>query len=181
MSGNTSEKDAKLAQLQPFIAAFPQACMGQLASFGPTEHRSRYSDGRAGIYGRAPPDDRVPGDKGGFRFALTRNARPPARPVLTCVCMLPHLASCRPPLVHCTPPRRHARVLPPLPVPLPAVRSPPTVPRAPWVWGGDPLCRRARSTQPSGRGGPSRRGSSGIPHCVSLLPISSIQKRTDWV
>jgi hypothetical protein len=26
----------KLAQLQPFIAAFPQDCMGQLASFGPT-------------------------------------------------------------------------------------------------------------------------------------------------
>ena len=35
-----SEKDAKLAQklgqLQPFIAAFPQECMGQLASFVPT-------------------------------------------------------------------------------------------------------------------------------------------------
>jgi hypothetical protein len=34
------EKDAKLAQklgkLQPFVAVFPQACMGQLASFGPT-------------------------------------------------------------------------------------------------------------------------------------------------
>jgi hypothetical protein len=36
----TSEKDAKLAQklgqLQPFAAVFPQECMGQLASFGPT-------------------------------------------------------------------------------------------------------------------------------------------------
>ena len=35
-----SEKDAKLAQklgqLQPFLAVFPQECMGQLASFGPT-------------------------------------------------------------------------------------------------------------------------------------------------
>jgi hypothetical protein len=35
-----SEKDAKLAQklgqLQPFISAFPQECVGQLASFGPT-------------------------------------------------------------------------------------------------------------------------------------------------
>ena len=35
-----SEKDAKLAQklgqLQPFIVVFPQECMGQLASFGPT-------------------------------------------------------------------------------------------------------------------------------------------------
>jgi hypothetical protein len=35
-----SEKDAKLAQklgqLQPFLAALPQECMGQLASFGPT-------------------------------------------------------------------------------------------------------------------------------------------------
>ena len=35
-----SEKDAKLAQtlgqLQPFIAVFPQECVGQLASFGPT-------------------------------------------------------------------------------------------------------------------------------------------------
>ena len=34
-----SEKDANLAQnlgqLQPFIAVFPQECMGQLASFGP--------------------------------------------------------------------------------------------------------------------------------------------------
>ena len=34
------EKEAKLAQqlgqLQPFIAAFPQECMGQLACFGPT-------------------------------------------------------------------------------------------------------------------------------------------------
>jgi hypothetical protein len=34
-----SEKDAmlaqKLGQLQPFIAVFPQECMGQLASFGP--------------------------------------------------------------------------------------------------------------------------------------------------
>ena len=38
--GGCSEKDAKLAQklgqLQPFIAVFPQECMGQLASFGPT-------------------------------------------------------------------------------------------------------------------------------------------------
>jgi hypothetical protein len=35
-----SEQDAKLAQksgqLQPFIAAFLQECMGQLVSFGPT-------------------------------------------------------------------------------------------------------------------------------------------------
>ena len=35
-----SEKDAalsqKLSRPQPFIAAFPQECMGQLASFGPT-------------------------------------------------------------------------------------------------------------------------------------------------
>ena len=35
-----SERDAELAQklgqLQPFIAVFPQECMGQLASFGPT-------------------------------------------------------------------------------------------------------------------------------------------------
>ena len=35
-----SEKDAELAQklgqLQPFIAALPQDCMGQLACFGPT-------------------------------------------------------------------------------------------------------------------------------------------------
>jgi hypothetical protein len=36
-----SEKDAnklaqKLAQLQPFIAVFPQECMDQLAFFGPT-------------------------------------------------------------------------------------------------------------------------------------------------
>jgi hypothetical protein len=40
-----SEKGAKLAQnlgqLQPFIAVFPQECMGQLASFGPTQHLSR--------------------------------------------------------------------------------------------------------------------------------------------
>ena len=37
--GPASEKDAKLAQklgqLQSFIAAFPQECMGQLASVGP--------------------------------------------------------------------------------------------------------------------------------------------------
>jgi hypothetical protein len=36
----TSEKDVKLTQklgqLQPFLAMFPQECMGQLASFGPT-------------------------------------------------------------------------------------------------------------------------------------------------
>jgi hypothetical protein len=35
-----SEKDPKLArklgQLQPFVAVFPQECVGQLASFGPT-------------------------------------------------------------------------------------------------------------------------------------------------
>jgi hypothetical protein len=35
-----SEKDAeltqKLGQRQPFIAVFPQKCVGQLASFGPT-------------------------------------------------------------------------------------------------------------------------------------------------
>ena len=35
-----SEKDAdlaqKLGQLQPFLAAIPRQCMGQLASFGPT-------------------------------------------------------------------------------------------------------------------------------------------------
>jgi hypothetical protein len=35
-----SEKDAKLTQklgqLQPFVAVFPQECMGQLAYFGPT-------------------------------------------------------------------------------------------------------------------------------------------------
>jgi hypothetical protein len=39
-SARLSEKDTKLAQklgqLQPFIAVFPQKCMGQLASFGPT-------------------------------------------------------------------------------------------------------------------------------------------------
>ena len=37
---NASEKDAKLAQelgqLQPFLAAFPLQCTGQLASSGPT-------------------------------------------------------------------------------------------------------------------------------------------------
>ena len=36
----TSEKDAnlaqKLGQLQHFIVVFPQECMGQLGSFGPT-------------------------------------------------------------------------------------------------------------------------------------------------
>ena len=36
----SSEKDAELAQklgqLQSFLAAFPQECMGQLPSFGPT-------------------------------------------------------------------------------------------------------------------------------------------------
>jgi hypothetical protein len=35
-----SEEDAELAQklgqLQPFLAVFPQECMGQPASFGPT-------------------------------------------------------------------------------------------------------------------------------------------------
>jgi hypothetical protein len=31
-----SDKDAKLGQLQPFIAVFPQECIGQLAYFGPT-------------------------------------------------------------------------------------------------------------------------------------------------
>ena len=35
-----SERDPKLArksgQLQPFVAVFPQKCIGQLASFGPT-------------------------------------------------------------------------------------------------------------------------------------------------
>ena len=39
-AGAASESDAKLAQklgqLQPFLAVFPQECMGQLASFGPT-------------------------------------------------------------------------------------------------------------------------------------------------
>ena len=38
--GAASEKDTELAQmlgqLQPFVAVFPQECMGQLASFGPT-------------------------------------------------------------------------------------------------------------------------------------------------
>ena len=29
----------KLGQLQPFIAAFPQGCVGQLACFGPTYKR----------------------------------------------------------------------------------------------------------------------------------------------
>ena len=37
---SASEKDAQLAQklgqLQPLIAVFPQECVGQLASFGPT-------------------------------------------------------------------------------------------------------------------------------------------------
>jgi hypothetical protein len=39
------EKNTKLAQkldqLQPFIAVFPQDCIGQLASFGTTSHLSR--------------------------------------------------------------------------------------------------------------------------------------------
>ena len=39
------EKDAKsalkLGQLQLFIAVFPQECVGQLASFGPSYHVSR--------------------------------------------------------------------------------------------------------------------------------------------
>ena len=54
-----SEKDAKLAQklgqLQPFIAVFPQQCMGQLASSGTTiltpfslRPRPRRQEGRAG-------------------------------------------------------------------------------------------------------------------------------------
>ena len=38
--GDASKKDAELAQmlgqLQPFIAVFPQECIGQLAAFGPT-------------------------------------------------------------------------------------------------------------------------------------------------
>ena len=46
-SGRASEKDAKLAQklgqLQPFIAVFPQECIGQLAYFGPTLLLSRSS------------------------------------------------------------------------------------------------------------------------------------------
>ena len=40
LDAHPSEKDAKLAQklgqLQPFIAVFPQECVGQLASFGPS-------------------------------------------------------------------------------------------------------------------------------------------------
>jgi hypothetical protein len=40
VSASQSEKGTKLAQkfgqLLPFIAAFPQECIGQLASFGPT-------------------------------------------------------------------------------------------------------------------------------------------------
>jgi hypothetical protein len=40
-----SEQDAtlaqKLGQLQPSVAAFPQACIGQRASFWPTYHLSR--------------------------------------------------------------------------------------------------------------------------------------------
>jgi hypothetical protein len=40
MGAGAGEKDTRLAQklgqLQPFIAVFPQECMGQLASFGPT-------------------------------------------------------------------------------------------------------------------------------------------------
>jgi hypothetical protein len=40
-----SEKDTKLAQkldqLQPFVAVFLLECMGQLAYFGPTDHRTR--------------------------------------------------------------------------------------------------------------------------------------------
>ena len=31
----------KFGQLQPFMAVFPQECMGQLASLGPTRHLSR--------------------------------------------------------------------------------------------------------------------------------------------
>ena len=36
MTSTLSEKDAMLAQLQPFPAVFPPECWGQLASFGPT-------------------------------------------------------------------------------------------------------------------------------------------------
>jgi hypothetical protein len=53
-----SEKDAELAQklgqLQPFLAVFPQECMGQLAPFGPTEQLARCPGPRA-RRARAPP------------------------------------------------------------------------------------------------------------------------------
>ena len=54
-----SEKDTKLAQklgqLQQFTAVLPPECMGQLASFGPTEHRSRCSAGRRRRGARSTP------------------------------------------------------------------------------------------------------------------------------
>jgi hypothetical protein len=45
----------KLGQLQPFIAAFPQECMSQPASFGPTGHLSRCPVHPAGVPRPLPP------------------------------------------------------------------------------------------------------------------------------
>ena len=39
-----AELAQKLGQLQPFVAAFPQECMGQPGSFGPTSHLPRSQD-----------------------------------------------------------------------------------------------------------------------------------------
>jgi hypothetical protein len=39
----------KLGQLQPLTAVFPQECMGQLASFGPTWHLTRGSPEHAAL------------------------------------------------------------------------------------------------------------------------------------
>jgi hypothetical protein len=45
VSAGPGEKDAKLdqklGQLQPFIAALPRECVGQLPSSGPAEHLAR--------------------------------------------------------------------------------------------------------------------------------------------
>jgi hypothetical protein len=56
--GLQSEKDAVSAQnsahLRPFIAVFPQGCMGQPASFGPTQHHPLSLLGRS-----APGEERL--------------------------------------------------------------------------------------------------------------------------
>jgi hypothetical protein len=75
LAAGVSESDTQLAQklgqLQPFVAAFPQECMGQLASFGSTvtplslEPRDRRRDDAGD--GDAP--DRGPAELRGARAA----------------------------------------------------------------------------------------------------------------
>ena len=99
--GHPSEKDAvsaqKLGQLQPFLAVFPQECVGQLASVGaasgPIAHSLREAGGGAGENGTAAAGDSCAKIRN-WLAAATARCRSCTASAPACVAIDPKNAGC---------------------------------------------------------------------------------------